>query len=269
MPTSTNKGYEVQTTGSNTGTWGSTLNSNVIQYIDDNLGGITSKSLSNVNVTLSSAESRTAILRLTGVLTGAVVITTECIGFFFVENLTTGSFAVTVRNSSISTAATIPQSTRQTVISDATNGCRLAVTPEFPTGTVMTFRQTSAPTGWTKETSLYNNSAFRCVTGTPSSGGTADFTTALAARTITVSNIPDMTISITDPGHVHTYSKPTTASRDSSSGGTTTSLSQSTIDTSSATTGITAAFGSTARGGAQTAMDFAVKYVDLILATKT
>lgn len=53
----------------------------------------------------------------------------------------------------------------------------------FATGTVMLFRQTSAPTGWTKDTTNYNAHAIRVVTGTVSSGGTVDFTTAFASQT--------------------------------------------------------------------------------------
>jgi hypothetical protein len=45
------------------------------------------------------------------------------------------------------------------------------------------FGQTAAPTGWTKDTSNFNNSGLRIVTGTASSGGSVDFTTAFASQT--------------------------------------------------------------------------------------
>ena len=48
----------------------------------------------------------------------------------------------------------------------------------FPSGTKMFFQQSSAPTGWTKDTSNNNNSALRIVTGNVSSGGSNNFTTA-------------------------------------------------------------------------------------------
>lgn len=45
-------------------------------------------------------------------------------------------------------------------------------------GTRLMFQQTSAPTGWTKETnSAFNNVALRVVTGTVSNGGADDFST--------------------------------------------------------------------------------------------
>jgi hypothetical protein len=55
----------------------------------------------------------------------------------------------------------------------------------FDSGTVMLFGQTSAPTGWTKDTTNYNNSGLRVVTGSASTGGSVDFTTAFASQTPT------------------------------------------------------------------------------------
>jgi len=52
----------------------------------------------------------------------------------------------------------------------------------FDSGTVMLFAQTSAPTGWTKNTSTGNNHALRVVTGSASTGGSVDFTTAFASQ---------------------------------------------------------------------------------------
>ena len=54
---------------------------------------------------------------------------------------------------------------------------------EFSTGTRMIFGHTTAPTGWTKDTTNYNNHALRVVTGSASTGGTVDFTTAFASQT--------------------------------------------------------------------------------------
>jgi len=51
--------------------------------------------------------------------------------------------------------------------------------------TVMFFNQTTAPTGWTKDTVNNNNSTLRCVTGSASTGGSVDFSTAFASQTPT------------------------------------------------------------------------------------
>lgn len=54
-----------------------------------------------------------------------------------------------------------------------------------PTGTRATWQQTSAPLGWTKESSsTYNNASPRIVTGSAGTGGSVDFST-LYARTAT------------------------------------------------------------------------------------
>lgn len=53
----------------------------------------------------------------------------------------------------------------------------------FPVGTKMLFQQTTAPTGWTKDTT-HNDKTLRVVSGTASSGGSVDFST-LHARTAT------------------------------------------------------------------------------------
>jgi hypothetical protein len=50
----------------------------------------------------------------------------------------------------------------------------------FPSGTSMLFQQTSAPTGWTKQTT-HNDKALRIITGTVGTGGSVAFSTALGA----------------------------------------------------------------------------------------
>ena len=131
----------------------------------------------------------------------------------------------------------------------------------LPSGTAMLFVQTSAPTGWTKSTT-HDNKALRVVSGTASSGGTTGFTSVFTSRTITTANMPSHTHTLTDPGHAHTFPGGGT----SSSGGTQPTGSGTIAvypSTSTVTTGITIA-----NTGSGTAMDFAVQYVDVIIATK-
>ena len=72
----------------------------------------------------------------------------------------------------------------------------------FPSGTRMSFQQTSAPTGWTKDTTAaINDSILRLVTGTVTTGGTTAFSTwnavtATGATTLSTAQIPS---------HTHTY----------------------------------------------------------------
>jgi hypothetical protein len=79
----------------------------------------------------------------------------------------------------------------------------------IPSGTVMLFAQTSAPTGWTKSTT-HDNKALRVVSGAASSGGSVAFTTAFASQTPTGSISVSGTVGATTlstsqiPSHNHT-----------------------------------------------------------------
>jgi hypothetical protein len=53
----------------------------------------------------------------------------------------------------------------------------------IPSGTVMLFVQTAAPTGWTKSTA-HDNKALRVVSGSASSGGSVAFTTAFTSQAV-------------------------------------------------------------------------------------
>jgi|LakMenEpi03Aug12_release.lakeMendotaPanAssembly.Ray.scaffolds.fasta_scaffold45845_2 hypothetical protein len=60
----------------------------------------------------------------------------------------------------------------------------------FPSGTVMLFAQTTAPTGWTKNTTQNNNSALRLVTGSVSTGGNVDFSTVFVSnRSVNITSV--------------------------------------------------------------------------------
>jgi hypothetical protein len=133
----------------------------------------------------------------------------------------------------------------------------------LPTGTVMLFVQTSAPTGWTKSTT-HDNKALRVVSGSASSGGTTAFTSVFTSRTITTANMPSHTHGVTDPGHSHTVAAANNSGGIYGSFGTGGTFNlTNTITSSTSTTGITIN-----NAGSGTAMDFAVQYVDVIIATK-
>jgi hypothetical protein len=133
----------------------------------------------------------------------------------------------------------------------------------FPSGTVMLFVQTAAPTGWTKSVA-HNDKALRVVSGAAGTGGSTAFTSVFAARTIAEVNLPAHSHAVTDPGHTHVTtfggSFPYYGGGSGFGG-----IASATVDaaTDSATTGIT--IGNTGSG---TAIDFAVQYVDCILATR-
>lgn len=135
----------------------------------------------------------------------------------------------------------------------------------FPSGTKMLFQQTSAPTGWTKDTT-HNNKALRVVSGTASSGGTVAFTTAFASKSVT-GTVGDTTLTIDQiPSHTHGTHNVNLSSYVQSTSG---SFSDFIRPASGA--GATQATGggnSHTHTFTGTAIDLAVQYVDLIIATK-
>lgn len=94
------------------------------------------------------------------------------------------------------TAITFPDGTTQTT----------AATSTFPTGTVVLFYQSAAPTGWTQVTSL-NDYSLRLVSGAGgTTGGTTAFSTVFANQTPTIT-VGATTLSTSQiPSHTHSYS---------------------------------------------------------------
>ena len=158
---------------------------------------------------------------------------------------------------------------------DATTQSTAAVS--FPTGTLMLFQQTAAPTGWTKQTT-HNDKVLRVVSGTASSGGTSAFTTVFANQTPTIT-VGATTLTTTQiPSHNHTWIYGPTPGSPSTTGmvntdGTTTLPYQGQVwngnlntFTAMATNG---SGGSHTHSGTSTAITLNVQYVDLIIASKT
>lgn len=130
----------------------------------------------------------------------------------------------------------------------------------FPTGTAMLFVQTAAPTGWTKLTS-HDNKALRVVSGTASTGGSVAFTTAFASQGVSGS-VGSTTLSTAQmPSHTHTYSfggsEAYNLPQVSSANGYYTN-----------TTSAAGGGGSHNHSFSGTAINLAVSYVDVIIATK-
>ena len=97
-----------------------------------------------------------------------------------IDDLLDGTTAVTGINI---TSGTVASSTLSGAL-PAIDGSALTGLAAFPSGTLMLFQQTAAPTGWTKQTT-HDDKALRVVSGTVSSGGSTAFSTALAAPTVT------------------------------------------------------------------------------------
>lgn len=173
-----------------------------------------------------------------------------------------------------------------------------AAAAAFPSGTIMMFRQTAAPTSWTKDTSNYNDHAIRVVTGTPSSGGSLNFSTvfaytATASKTLVQANLPSYNLSIASltatpslsvgttisngGGVVRNLNNPDFATFSADAGGHNVfdgvSAETATLSLSSGTVSGTVTLGGTLpSGGSGTSftvpIDTRVRYVDCIFATK-
>jgi len=173
----------------------------------------------------------------------------------------------------------------------------------FPSGTKLLFNQTTAPTGWVKDTT-HDNKALRVVSGTAGTGGSIAFTTAFASQnvgdtTLTASQIPSHTHTFSDSGttgnaggHTHSITDPSHSHgnvpaqiTDLDRGGSSSLFSIDNIsNTNSATTGISinavddhahsvSISGTTGALGGSTAhshtINLAVQYVDVIICTKS
>lgn len=103
-----------------------------------------------------------------------------------------GSTKVQAPEINVTTKIVFPDNSEQTT----------AAVTAFPSGTVMLFVQSTAPTGWTKSTA-HNDKALRVVSGSVSSGGSVSFSTAMSNRSVTIDS---RTLSIAQmPGHNHSW----------------------------------------------------------------
>jgi len=159
-----------------------------------------------------------------------------------------------------------PGTSGNVLTSNGTAWTSAAGAASFPSGTATIFKQTAAPTGWTKDTTNNNDSAIRITTGTVGTGGTVGFTTAFASQAVsgTVGTSGAYTLTTTDiPAHTHTAQG---ASFNAGYAG-----GSNAVDRGSQTTSSTGGGGSHSHSGGSftgTAINLAVKYIDVIVATK-
>ena len=141
--------------------------------------GVSTISFGSTGLTPSTATSGAVSVAGTLAATnGGTGQTTYSDGQLLIGNSATGGLA----KSTITAGAGISISNGNGTITITSSGA----TSEFPSGTIMLFGQTAAPTGWTKSTT-HNDKALRVVSGAASSGGSVAFTTAFnASRAVTV-----------------------------------------------------------------------------------
>lgn len=246
MSFTTNKKLSAQSAGSASGTWGAggstgvDLNTGVIGPLDTILAGLSTFSVSSSNVSLTftaggGGDVSNCMFRFTGTLLASIVVSptagdaaTYFLGFYNFENLTTGSFTITVTTASGSVV--LPQGRRGIMFVDATNGPRIvalvgsSTADPVPTGSKTLWYNTAAPSGWTAV--ALNDYAIKIVTaglGGVTSGSVAYST--LFTRT----TVDDHALTVNEmPSHAHEGTKTALITRGNGSTPTSTSDGSST-----------------------------------------
>lgn len=235
-----NSGIEKPGTGEQSGTWGSTTNTN-FDIIDRVLGGVGTITLSGTTHTLTTTDGTLSdgmykVLVFGGSPSGTNTVTispNDQQKLYYAKN--DSGQTVTLTQGSGGSVNINNGETRIVYADGAGAGAQVVdltatLAAGVPSGTKQLFVQTAAPTGWTKDTTNNNDSAIRIVTGSVSTGGSTGFSSALATPSVTGSvsgapdagnlavsvsgNISDTTLSINQiPSHSHSYTRAYTAQR--------------------------------------------------------
>lgn len=200
-----NSGIEKPGTGEQSGTWGTTTNTN-FDIIDRVLGGVGSITLSGTTHTLTTTDGTLSdgmykVLVFGGSPSGTNTVTispNDQQKLYYAKN--DSGQIVTLTQGSGGSVSINNGETRIVYADGAGAGAQVVdltatLAAGVPSGTKQLFVQTSAPTGWTKDTTNNNDSAVRIVTGSVSTGGSTAFTSAFAAPSVTgtvnLSGAPD------------------------------------------------------------------------------
>jgi len=185
---------ELMANGDQSGTWGTTNNTNLGTLIEEAIAGWESIATGDTDVTLttnngSSDQARKAMLKFTGTLTAnRNVIVPASSKIYFIDNACSGSFNLIVKPSA-GTGVTVPNGTKTVVYCDGTNvvsainwlsaltlGTALPVASGGTGGTSQSAARTGLGLG-TMSTQDANNVAI--------TGGSATGMTSVSATTIT------------------------------------------------------------------------------------
>lgn len=132
--------------------------------------GLTSFTSNGAVYATSSSALTTGTLPVSSGGTG--VTSTTAYGVLVGGTTSTGAF----QNAGVGTAGQVLTSNGASAVPS------FQTIQQFASGTALLFAQTNAPTGWTKVTA-YDQAALRIVSGTASSGGSVNFTSAFTSQT--------------------------------------------------------------------------------------
>ena len=205
---------EKQGDGENPNSWGTILNQNVIDLIDDAIAGYEVVSVSSTGITLTNNngtvdQSRNAALEFAGILTANVTITipSEEKTYFIREN-TTGSFAVQMKTAS-GLAVTLSQGTNIIAACDGTEIYTVqsptsvsAFTANSLTATSVSTAVIIADTSAVLEKALINTTLSvtgnTALTGTLTVGGITQLNSIVSVSGAAIGNLVSANSSVTD-----------------------------------------------------------------------
>ena len=198
---------EKQTPGQNENTWGTVLNDNVIDLVDDSIAAYTTITVSSVAVTLTqsdgaSDQARSAFLDISGTLTGNVnVIIPALSKGYDIRNSTSGSFTVNMKTATGS-GQIIPQGQSIGVVCDGVS-VRDTETPGI--------RSTSTVVNVSVATSLIDIKVPVAISGTVSiTGGLAVSAASTFSSNITMKAESEVRFADADSSHYIALQAPAT-----------------------------------------------------------
>jgi hypothetical protein len=184
-------GLEKQGDGENPNSWGTILNTNVIDLVDDAIAGYEVVSVSSTGITLSdnngsTDQSRNAALEFAGTLTANVTITipSEEKTYFVREN-TTGSFAVQMKTAAGS-ALNLTQGQNTFVACDGTSIYKLDVPTSVSSFTANTLNATSITTSILDATNVNSTNVSATTVNTSTVSATTVNTSTVSATILNI-----------------------------------------------------------------------------------
>lgn len=184
-------GLEKQGDGENPNSWGTILNTNVIDLVDDAIAGYEVVSVSSTGITLSdnngsTDQSRNAALEFAGTLTANVTITipSEEKTYFVREN-TTGSFAVQMKTAAGS-ALNLTQGQNTFVACDGTSIYQLDIPTSVSSFTANTLNATSITTSILDATNVNSTNVSATVVNTSTVSATTVNTSTVSATILNI-----------------------------------------------------------------------------------
>jgi hypothetical protein len=187
---------EKQGDGKNPNSWGLRLNQNVIDLVDQAVGGYAVVSVSSVAVTLTEAngatdQSRNASLEFAGTLTADVtVLVPEVEKLYFIRENTTGSFGVKLKTNTGS-AISLQKSTNILVACDGTELYKLEAPTSVSAFTINTLTATSIDTSIINAVlvSATNGTFTSTVSATELVASTGTFATKVSTSALAVTGV--------------------------------------------------------------------------------